>query len=57
MRIEASPIDQEPWKYPDKSSMPHGLGSRVRFGLFIVALGVVGMVAFMALLHIAEVIP
>ena len=57
MRNEASPIDQEPWKYPDKSSMRHGIGSRVRFGLFIVALGVVGMVAFATLLHVAEVIP
>jgi hypothetical protein len=57
MRNQTSQIDQKAWKYPDKALMPHGLGSVVRLGLFIVAIGVACMVAFVALLHVAEVIP
>jgi hypothetical protein len=37
--------------------MPCGLGSLIRLGLFIVAIGLACIVAFLALLHIAGVIP
>ena len=57
MRNETSRIDQEAWKFADKTLMPHGLGLLIRLGLFIVAIGLAGMVAFVALLHVAEVIP
>jgi hypothetical protein len=54
MRNETNRIEQQTLKLGD---MWHGLGSLVRLGLFIVAIGVAGMVAFVALLHVAEVIP
>jgi hypothetical protein len=57
MRKETSRIDREAWKLADKTLMPYGLGSLIRLGLFIVAIGLAGMVAFVALLHVAEVIP
>jgi hypothetical protein len=57
MSNEASRIDQEAWKYTKKTLTRKGWGSRVRLGLFIVAIGVAAMVAFVVLLHIAEVIP
>ena len=57
MRNEASRIDHDAWKYCNKNLMPHGLGSLVRLALVIVGIGVAGMVAFAALLHVAEVIP
>jgi hypothetical protein len=57
MSNEASRIDQEAWKYTDNTPTRHGWGSRVRLGLFIVAIGVAAMVAFVVLLHVAEVIP
>jgi hypothetical protein len=57
MSNEASRIDQEAWKYTEKTLTRKGWGSRVRLGLFIVAIGVAAMVAFVVLLHIAEVIP
>jgi hypothetical protein len=57
MSNEASRIDQEARKYAEKPLIRQGWGSRVRLGLFIVAIGVAAMVAFVALLHIAQVIP
>ena len=57
MRNDASRIDRQAWKFADKISMPHALGSLVRLGLFIVGAGVAGVVALVALLHVAEVIP
>ena len=57
MRNEASRIDHDAWKYRNKNLMPHGLGSLVRLALVIVGIGVAGMVAFAALVHVAEVIP
>ena len=44
-------------KIRNKNLMLHGLGSLVRLGLVIVGIGVAGMVAFAALVHVAEVIP
>jgi hypothetical protein len=57
MSNEASRIDQEAWKYTQKPLIRQGWGSRVRLGLFIVAIGVAAMVGFVALLHVAQVIP
>jgi hypothetical protein len=57
MSNEASRIDQEAWKYTEKPLIRQGWGSRVRFGLFIAAIGVAAMVALVALLHVAQVIP
>jgi hypothetical protein len=57
MRNEASRIDHEAWKFAEKPTLPLGPGSLVRVGLFIVATGVGGIIAFVALLHVAEVIP
>ena len=57
MSNEASRIDQEARKYAEKPLIRQGWGSRVRLGLFIVAIGVAATVAFVALLHIAQVIP
>jgi len=57
MMNETSRTNQEAWKYADKTLVPQRLGSLVRRGLFIVAIGVACMIAFVALLHVAEVIP
>src|SRR6516162_9471409 len=43
MRNETSRIDQEAWKFADKTLMPHGLGLLIRLVLFIVAIGVAGI--------------
>ena len=51
MTNEANSIDPEAWKYAEKTLTWHGWGSPVGLGLFIVAIG-----AFVALLHVAEVV-
>jgi hypothetical protein len=57
MRNETSRIARQAWKFADKISMPHALGPLVRLGLFILSAGLAGVVALVALLHVAEVIP
>jgi hypothetical protein len=57
MRNETSRIDRDAWKFADKTAMPRGLGSLIRLALFVVAIGLAGVLAFVALLHVAEVIP
>jgi hypothetical protein len=57
MRNETSRIDRQAWKFADRISMPHALGSLVRLGLFIVGAGFAGVVVLVTLLHVAEVIP
>jgi hypothetical protein len=44
-------IDPEAWKYAKEAMSWYGWGSPIGLGLFIVAIG-----AFIALLHVAEVI-
>jgi hypothetical protein len=54
---KACRLDQEAWKYTEKTPSPQGWGGRVRSGLFIVAIIVAALAALVALLHVAPVIP
>jgi hypothetical protein len=57
MSNQASRLDQEAWKYTEKTPSRQAWGGRVRLGLFIVAIIVVALAALVALLHVARVIP
>ena len=57
MSSQASRVDQEAWKYTEKTPSRRGWGARVRLGLFIVAIGIAALAAFVAILHVAQVIP
>jgi hypothetical protein len=57
MSNKACRIEQEAWNYTDRTLTRRRWGSLVRLGLFVVAIGLVAMAAFVALLHVARVIP
>jgi hypothetical protein len=57
MSNKACRLDQEAWKYIEKTPTRRGWGGRVRQGLFIVAIIVAAVAALVALLHVARVIP
>ena len=57
MSSQASRVDREAWKYTEKTPSRRGWGARVRLGLFIVAIGIAALAAFVAILHVAQVIP
>jgi hypothetical protein len=57
MSNKACRIDREAWKYTEKTPSRQRWGARVRLGLLIVAIGVAFLAAFVALLHVVQVIP
>jgi hypothetical protein len=57
MSNKACRIDQDAWNYTDRTLTRRRWSSLVRLGLFVVAIGLVAMAAFVALLHVARVIP
>jgi hypothetical protein len=57
MTNKTDQIDLKAWKHTSKPLTWHGWASPIGLSLFIIAIGIAALAAFLALLHVAEVIP